>query len=229
MARPIKHSNWAGSAVRPLDWDGLVALVTSLFSLSEDQTLSSSPSDPNILRMEWADAEDISYRVGQLSDIREPYETGRAVRMSVSGRTSDLDSAFVNFSPRDPRPRVAAMFNGQPDAVDKFQHTLSASFPHHFDGSLVFLSWGGASSKRVAESLHVVLDAHLPGVEVFFSPASIDPGDDPLQAHVRRRSTPLSGVGSCSDQRRGAEAMGDMGNRKCLGDEAISHSRVHRR
>ena len=49
------------------------------------------------------------------------------------------------------------------------------------DRPLLFLSWGGAVSLRVASKLCTVLHARLPGIEVFFSSKSIDPGDDPMR------------------------------------------------
>ena len=44
---------------------------------------------------------------------------------------------------------------------------------------VLFLSWAKGTSKKVAKALKPILEARLPGVEVFFSPASIEPGDDP--------------------------------------------------
>lgn len=44
---------------------------------------------------------------------------------------------------------------------------------------LLFISWGRATSKAVASKLKDMLEVRLPGVEVFFSPTSIEPGADP--------------------------------------------------
>lgn len=44
---------------------------------------------------------------------------------------------------------------------------------------LLFLSWGRTASKAVAAELKPMLTERLPGVEIFFSPTSIDPGADP--------------------------------------------------
>jgi hypothetical protein len=44
---------------------------------------------------------------------------------------------------------------------------------------VLFLSWAKGKSKKVARALKPVLESRLSGVEVFFSPASIEPGDDP--------------------------------------------------
>jgi hypothetical protein len=46
---------------------------------------------------------------------------------------------------------------------------------------LIFLSWGGAASQVVAAVLQPVLQNHFPNVEVFFSPESIEVGDDPMK------------------------------------------------
>ena len=56
----------------------------------------------------------------------------------------------------------------------------------------LFLSWGRLASKTIATALTPILEAKLPGVSVFFSPSSIEPGDDP--------STELFDVGLRSSQ-----------------------------
>jgi hypothetical protein len=56
----------------------------------------------------------------------------------------------------------------------------------------LFLSWGRVASKTIATALKPVLEAKLPGVNIFFSPSSIEPGDDP--------STELFDVGLRSSQ-----------------------------
>lgn len=48
--------------------------------------------------------------------------------------------------------------------------------------ALVFLSWGGDVSGRVATVMQQVLTPRIPQVQVFLSTTSIDPGDDPLRA-----------------------------------------------
>jgi hypothetical protein len=45
---------------------------------------------------------------------------------------------------------------------------------------IVFLSWGGTASRAIAAVLHGILQRRLPSCEVFFSPVSIDPGEDPM-------------------------------------------------
>ena len=44
---------------------------------------------------------------------------------------------------------------------------------------ILFISWSRGRSRTVAEKLVPLLEARLPGVEVFFSPISIEPGTDP--------------------------------------------------
>jgi len=46
---------------------------------------------------------------------------------------------------------------------------------------LVFLSWGGESSEGVAAVLQGILRDHFSLADVFFSPISIDVGDDPME------------------------------------------------
>jgi hypothetical protein len=43
----------------------------------------------------------------------------------------------------------------------------------------LFLSWSGTRSNEIASRMVPILEVRLPGVEVFFSPESIDPGADP--------------------------------------------------
>jgi hypothetical protein len=44
---------------------------------------------------------------------------------------------------------------------------------------ILFISWSQGRSRTVAEKLVPMIEARLPGVEVFFSPISIEPGADP--------------------------------------------------
>ena len=44
---------------------------------------------------------------------------------------------------------------------------------------VLFLSWSRTTSRAVASVLHPILESRLSGVEVFFSPTSIEPGDNP--------------------------------------------------
>jgi hypothetical protein len=44
---------------------------------------------------------------------------------------------------------------------------------------VLFLSWAKGTSKKVAKALKPILESRLAGVEVFFSPSSIEPGSDP--------------------------------------------------
>jgi hypothetical protein len=76
-------------------------------------------------------------------------------------------------------PRASATVTGPPDKVESILSALRYAFPNPFDGLRLFLSWGGDESKRVAAALSAVLEAHFPALDVFFSPTSIDPGDDP--------------------------------------------------
>jgi hypothetical protein len=46
---------------------------------------------------------------------------------------------------------------------------------------VLFLSWSRTTSRAVASVLHPILESRLPGVEVFFSPTSIEPGDNPMR------------------------------------------------
>jgi TIR domain len=55
-----------------------------------------------------------------------------------------------------------------------------AAFP--LQRSVLFISWSGSRSRRVAEALRDLIEPRMPpGGEVFFSPAGITPGKDPLK------------------------------------------------
>jgi hypothetical protein len=54
--------------------------------------------------------------------------------------------------------------------------------PDLIGSETLFLSWSGARSRDVASRLVPILEGRLIGVEVFFSPESIDPGADPSRA-----------------------------------------------
>jgi hypothetical protein len=50
------------------------------------------------------------------------------------------------------------------------------------DQPKLFLSWGKPTSKQIAHTLRDLLQPRLPDVDIFFSPESIDPGEDPNRA-----------------------------------------------
>jgi len=64
-----------------------------------------------------------------------------------------------------------------PSLFSPFEHIGSTASPP----PILFLSWGGDVSGRVAAVLQAVLRPRLPSAEVFLSTTSIDPGDDPLR------------------------------------------------
>lgn len=77
-------------------------------------------------------------------------------------------------------PSAGAAFRGtilDPDMAMPW--AAPASTPQPEVEPQLFLSWGRATSRAIAEALKPMLDERLPGVEVFFSPTSIEPGDDP--------------------------------------------------
>jgi hypothetical protein len=68
------------------------------------------------------------------------------------------------------------------DATLRTNKTTQAPGSESRGGETLFLSWSGSRSNGVASRLAPILEARLPGVEVFFSPESIEPGADPSRA-----------------------------------------------
>jgi hypothetical protein len=76
------------------------------------------------------------------------------------------------------RPDTSEL-NYEYDLGDGLQLSVPAD-GHAGQRPKLFLSWGRPASKRIARALEPILESNLPGVEVFFSPRSIEPGDDPM-------------------------------------------------
>jgi len=70
-----------------------------------------------------------------------------------------------------------------PEKAVTWSNSTNQAFPASpSEGAVIFLSWGGDSSHAIAEALHRILGVHFPLADVFFSPVSIDIGDDPMAA-----------------------------------------------
>jgi hypothetical protein len=135
---------------------------------------------------------------------RFPFDASGALRLrAFKVLTIDRPSPFGGSSQQgrswtlDIDTRTARLFRGVTTATGFIEHqdelasretlrmqpTPGSGESHaRTPRQLLFLSWSGAQSKGIAESLMPVLAGRLPGVEVFFSPESIDPGADPSRA-----------------------------------------------
>ena len=82
---------------------------------------------------------------------------------------------------REAERRTAAAREAATRSAFLYEPTVAAA-PASDERDLVFLSWGGDVSLRVATALQAILHPRLPLAEVFLSKTSIDPGDDPLRA-----------------------------------------------
>ena len=60
-------------------------------------------------------------------------------------------------------------------------HAAQSEAGQTADRRVVFLSWGGQSSRNIASALQPILHSHFPDVDIFFSPTSIEVGEDPLK------------------------------------------------
>ncbi len=93
------------------------------------------------------------------------------IRRDVAREASGMSAAFP----------ASGVFNAfeqlggehQPDAI------AGAIIPE--TAPVLFLSWSRTTSRAVASVLHPILESRLTGVEVFFSPTSIEPGDNPTR------------------------------------------------
>ena len=75
---------------------------------------------------------------------------------------------------------MSARLTASVDNLAGRMDAVAEAFPAPFGGAVIFLSWRGDSSHAVAEALQVILKEHFPTADVFFSPSSIDIGDDPM-------------------------------------------------
>jgi hypothetical protein len=104
---------------------------------------------------------------------------------TASGRskTHHLECSFEYLPGAEP-PLAQARVQGPPEEVDAMIAPVKAAFP--FQRSVLFLSWGGAQSRRVAEALRDLLEPKVPpGADIFFSP-EIRPGENPLEEMMDR-------------------------------------------
>jgi hypothetical protein len=175
---PKRSKRWSGSVAEALDWSVLVEIFDSLIGSS----LRSLPKYPEVIGFTnafWHDAKDNSHEVDTLDELQDPYEQQVTSKITFSHSSDGTMVEFV-YTPGDPRPRAAVMVSADPDSVEAMIAPLAVAFPDPYSGLIIFLSWSGAASRSVAEVLRTILQVRLPSSEVFFSPTSIDPGDDPL-------------------------------------------------
>lgn len=172
MVSLTKRLTYRGSMIDPVDWLTSVSIFDGFFGV-ERRVL-------NRVSVTWTDLDHQTRILDRLDELREPYSHGQATRVTFHG---DIPGGYSDFDyePGSPRPRVIAAVVGLPPDVDPMLDRVREGFPKPYEGDVVFISWGGDDSRRVAEGLASVLHDRLPTTEVFYSRNSIDPGDDPLR------------------------------------------------
>jgi hypothetical protein len=110
---------------------------------------------------------------GGSSQQGESWELDVDTRVARSFRDVVTSTAFI-----DRQDEISAV-----DATLRPTPAVQGSDEPEQEGpETLFLSWSGEASKDVASRLVPILEGRLHGVRVFFSPESIDPGDDPSRA-----------------------------------------------
>jgi hypothetical protein len=170
---------WAGSAPAPLSWQSLVEIFDALVG----PDLHNLPEFPTVIghvTVTWTDGTGNIHKLERLEELEGPYmdeRTGTVVFRNTTGG----EQGVLTYQPGDPRPRVEAHLIAKPEGIEERMRVVGEAFPLPFDGTLIFLSWGGKASKDVADVLQSVLEARFPSSTIFFSESSIDVGDDPLE------------------------------------------------
>ncbi len=175
---PRKTVEWSGSTENAVRWDTLVSMLDALVGANRRHL----PAYPDVIgntNIRWADEGGNEFQLDRLDELRQPYESGRTGRIAFYN-SSDTEEAQLVYWPGDPRPRVRARLTAESEKVSDRMTVIAGQFPAPFEGAVVFVSWGGDSSRGIAEKLHEILKAHFPYADVFFSPVSIDIGEDPL-------------------------------------------------
>jgi hypothetical protein len=181
MANPEKTVQWSGSAPEPISWETLVEIFDALFGASF-HGLPEWPAVAGHTTARWTDATGTTYKLEHLDELRGPYEQGRTGAIKFEAFATGEQSAFT-YSPGAPRPRARAFLTAAPEGIEGRMAPVQAAFALPFEGTeqpVIFLSWGGELSKSVAEMLQVILEERFPTSKVFFSPESIEIGDDPM-------------------------------------------------
>ncbi len=182
MAETTKTGSYLGYREEPLSWDELLEIFDTMFD-EEARDLRTWPQAMRNTHVSWTDGEGINHEVESLDELSEAYARGltAVVRMSDS-ITSGYRGAFL-YVPGGPQPGARVDLHGAPNDVDRRLEVIQRYFPRQeVEEPLLFLSWSGKRSRKIARCLQGVLQTHLPSVKVFFSETSIDPGDDPDRA-----------------------------------------------
>jgi hypothetical protein len=118
-----------------------------------------------------------------VDNVAEAYSREETALITFRGNSERLEWCSFSYWPGG-EPRAEAFVQGPPEEVDAMIAPVKAAFP--FQRSVLFLSWSGPQSRRVAEALRDLLEPKTPpGADIFFSP-EIRPGENPLKEMMDR-------------------------------------------
>lgn len=130
----------------------------------------------------WTDGEGRRHSASVLAEVESAYRAGATAEMTFSGRRPNFLMCDFECQPGAPRPRARLAVEGHDEAqVMTAIAAARRAFPLPYEGAVIFLSWGGERSLRVARMLGPLLSSRFDFAEVFMSETSIDPGDDPMR------------------------------------------------
>jgi TIR domain-containing protein len=173
---------YTGSAPEPVEWRVLEEIFDAIFG-SDVRDLKRWPETMHEVHARWTDAAGVEHEAESLEAVREAYQGLETFRLSFSSwRADGKPCSFEHWPGVDARASV--FVQGPPDEIDGIFAPVLAAFP--LQRRVVFVSWSGEHSKRVADVLRVVIESRLPtGGEVFFSPR-MRPGASPMQEMLER-------------------------------------------
>lgn len=171
--------SYRGTAPEPVEWSVLDGIFVAIFG-DEARSLKTWPETLQTVQARWVVGDDVEHTATALSEVAEAYSRGEIAFVTFSGQSERGEWCWFGYWPVGGPPRAEVTVRGPPNEVDAMIEPVVAAFP--LQRSVVFISWSRPRSRRVAEALRDVIQPRMPpGGEVFFSPAGIRPGENPLK------------------------------------------------
>jgi hypothetical protein len=166
-----------------VEWSVLEKIFIAIFG-HEARSLKTYPDTLQSVYASWVDADSVEHTATTLSEVEEAYRRQETAIVRFNGKSQRLEWCSFNYRPGGKPPRAAVDVRGPPGEVDAMIAPVEEAFP--LQRSVLFLSWSGSRSRRVAEVLSNLLERKMPpGAEIFFSP-EIRPGANPLKEMMDR-------------------------------------------
>jgi hypothetical protein len=166
-----------------VEWSVLEKIFIALFG-REARSLKTYPETLQSVWARWVDANGVEHTATALSEVAEAYSRQETFGVTFSGRSERREMCSFEYWPGG-EPRARVIVQGPPEEVGAMIAPVRAAFP--FQRSVLFISWSGSRSRRVAEVLRELIERRMPpGGEVFFSPAGIPAGENPLKVMLDR-------------------------------------------